>query len=193
MRFRYLMPLLVEDDGGSSSWGDFIQSEIAQEIAEHKPADEGQPPAADPDAKPSDLGETLAEGQDAVEPNPDDADPTKVDPNKVDPAFNDETEVELGEGRQPVKLAELKLGYLRQSDYTKKTQALADERTTFESERTALEPVKKFDDFIKSNPYLFQEINKAIQTFNSTGVLPLEEVLADAQFGQYINLSLIHI
>lgn len=183
MRFRYLMPLFEEDGGGSGGWGDFIQSEIAQELTDHTPADDGQPLDVDPDAQPTnDNGEPPAEGQDEVKPDPDEA-----DPNKEAPVFNDETDVELGEGRQPVKLAELKQGYLRQSDYTKKTQALADERTTFEAERTALEPARKHDAFIKANPYLYQKFNEAVQAFQSTGVLPLAEVLDDVQYGQYIN------
>lgn len=102
------------------------------------------------------------------------------------PLFNDDTEVELGEGRNPVKLAELKNGYLRQSDYTKKTQLLADERKTFESEKAEYEPVKGWLDYINTNPYLFQQVNQAIQEWNQTGVLPLEEVI-NTESGPYIN------
>jgi hypothetical protein len=102
------------------------------------------------------------------------------------PLFNDDTEIDLGEGRNPVKLAELKNGYLRQSDYTKKTQALSDERKTFESERAELEPVKGWLEYINTNPYLFQQINNAIQEWNQTGVLPLEEVI-NTESGPYIN------
>jgi hypothetical protein len=102
------------------------------------------------------------------------------------PLFNDDTEIDLGEGRNPVKLAELKNGYLRQSDYTKKTQALSDERKAFEGERAELEPVKGWLEYINTNPYLFQQINNAIQEWNQTGVLPLEEVI-NTESGPYIN------
>lgn len=103
------------------------------------------------------------------------------------PAFNDETEVDLGNGTQPVKFAELKQGYLRQSDYTKKTQLLADERKTFETERAEWEPVKGLNDFLGSNPWLAGEINRFVQEFTTTGAISIEDALADAQYGQYIN------
>lgn len=44
------------------------------------------------------------------------------------------TEVELAGFEQPVKLSEMRDGYLRQADYTRKTQALAAERKAFEEE-----------------------------------------------------------
>lgn len=197
MKIRF-NPLFAPDDGGgsipaapeASGWGDFISSELAN--YDSTSADDGQPPEADPDAQ-GDEGEEEppAEGQDEVEPNPDDAEPApegddKKDPNKPEP-LSDDTEIELGEDRQPVKLSELKQGYLRQSDYTKKTQALAEERKTFETERTHFEPVKQWLDYINGNPWLFQQINTAIREFNSTGVLPIEEVMQDAQYGRYVN------
>ena len=48
-----------------------------------------------------------------------------------------DTPVTLQDGTQ-VTLAELKAGQLRQSDYTKKTQALAEERKSFASEMEKL-------------------------------------------------------
>lgn len=107
--------------------------------------------------------------------------------NEESPLFSDDTDIDLGEGRNPVKFAELKSGYLRQSDYTKKTQALSEERKAFESERAELEPVRGWLDHISSNPYLYQQINQAIQEWENTGVLPIEEVLQDAHYGKYIN------
>jgi hypothetical protein len=194
--FKRITPLFSPDDGGSipaapeaSGWGNFISSELAN--YDSTSADDVQP-ETDTDAQ-GDEGaeEPPAEGQDEVEPNPDDAEPApegddKKDPNKPEP-LSDDTEIELGEDRQPVKLAELKQGYLRQSDYTKKTQALADERKAFETERQHFEPVKQWLDYINGNPWLFQQINTAIREFNSTGVLPIEEVMQDAQYGRYIN------
>jgi hypothetical protein len=189
--FKRLTPLFAPDEGGgspaapeSSGWGDFISSQIADELSS---ADDGQPPAADPDAEGADVEDPNAEGQDEVEPNPDDADIPEGDDKKDAPAFTDDTEVDLGEGRQPVKLAELKQGYLRQSDYTKKTQALATERNAFEAEKTNLQPVQQWLDYMNGNPWLFQQVNTALREFQNTGVLPLEEVMQDAQYGRYIN------
>lgn len=194
--FKIITPRFSPDEGGgapaapeSTGWGDFISSQIASELSS---ADDGQPPAADPDAQgEEEEPEEPAEGQDAVEPNPDEAEPAadvdeKKDPAAV-PAVSDDTEIDLGEGRQPVKLAELKQGYLRQSDYTKKTQALAEERKTFEAERAQVEPVRQWLDYMQSNPWLFQQINTALREFTNTGVLPIEEVMQDAQYGRYIN------
>ena len=104
-----------------------------------------------------------------------------------EPLFNDDTEIELGEDKQPVKLSELKNGYLRQSDYTKKTQQLAEERKAFETEKGELEPVRDWLDYINSNPYLMQRVSEAISAWNNVGeIAPLDEVL-DTEAGPYIN------
>ncbi|MDG7127589.1 hypothetical protein OVO10_10640, partial [Streptococcus pneumoniae] len=48
------------------------------------------------------------------------------------PSFGDDTEVEVNGER--VKVKDLKSGYLRQSDYTRKTQELATQRQHAESQ-----------------------------------------------------------
>jgi hypothetical protein len=53
-------------------------------------------------------------------------------------AEDDEEEVELSDGRKVKAPKELALGYLRQADYTKKTQEVADERRTLETERAEI-------------------------------------------------------
>lgn len=122
-----------------------------------------------------------------VEPDSDEETTEETTETEEQPLFNDDTEIDLGEGRNPVKLAELKNGYLRQSDYTKKTQMLADERKTFETEKAELEPMRDWLDYVNSNPYLMQQVNNAINTWNSLGEIPpLEEVL-DTESGPYIN------
>lgn len=104
------------------------------------------------------------------------------------PSLTDDLEIDLGEGRNPVKFSELKNGYLRQSDYTKKTQALSEERKQFEQQIQEYEPVKQWVDYIQSNPYLFKQIDQAINEWNNTGYLPLSEVLEESpQAAQYIN------
>lgn len=103
------------------------------------------------------------------------------------PLFNDDMEIDLGEGRNPVKLAELKNGYLRQSDYTKKTQELSAQRQEFEALQQEYEPVKGWLDYIQQNPYLFNTINQAIEQWNNLGE-PIElEAVLDTEAGPYIN------
>jgi hypothetical protein len=73
-------------------------------------------------------GEEKTDGQPGVD------DPSKINSPKTDagdkPSFSDDTEVELEiDGKvEKIPLKELKAGHLRQSDYTKKTQALAQEK-----------------------------------------------------------------
>lgn len=55
-------------------------------------------------------------------------------PEEAAPPSVWDTEVELAGFDRPVKIAEMRDGYLRQSDYTRKTQALAAERKAFEEE-----------------------------------------------------------
>lgn len=155
------------------SWGDLAASTISDET----PANDEQP-IADSDAE--GLETELAEGQDAVEPTPDEAE-TPVS------TFSDDTEVDLGEGRQPVKLTELKQGYLRQSDYTKKTQELATQRKDIETQLEQVKPMQEWLTYANNNPYLWQQINSAIQQWESTGHLPLDEVMEDAQYAKWIN------
>jgi hypothetical protein len=161
----------------SGDWGSIARSVMEQ------PADDGQPDA-DPEAEALEA-EPNAEGQDVVEPDPDAE--TQEEPADTDLTFNDDTEVDLGEGRQPVKLAELKQGYLRQSDYTKKTQELATQRKEFETERQEWEPVKQLNDFLTNNPWLSEQITGFVKEFQQTGAISIEEALNDAVHGQYIN------
>lgn len=57
--------------------------------------------------------------------------------------------VELPGFEEPVPLSEMRDGFLRQADYTKKTQALANERKQFESEMGS---AKKLFEALKSDP-----------------------------------------
>lgn len=168
----------LDGSEGGGDWGSIAQASMATE-----PVDDGQAEA--PDTEELETAETL-DAEHEVEP---DGEPEQEE-NVEKSQFDDEAEVELGEGRQPVKFAELKQGYLRQSDYTKKTQALATERQTFEAERAAWEPAKQTDEFLKTNPWLAQQINSFIQEFKNTGSIPIEDALESMQYGQYINTLL---
>jgi hypothetical protein len=76
------------------------------------------------------------------------AESDETDASEVDDAVTDEGETETDDdeesfelstkegGVQTVKLSELRNGYLRQSDYTKKTTALAEERKAIEAAKT---------------------------------------------------------
>ena len=72
-------------------------------------------------------------GQDPSEVGPDDLGPDDDQPTETaaeatqKPTVNDDVLVTLGDGTQ-VTLAELKAGHLRQADYTRKTQTVAEER-----------------------------------------------------------------
>lgn len=102
-------------------------------------------------------------------------------------AFGDDTEVDMGEGRQALKLSELKSGYLRQSDYTKKTQELATQRKEVDAQLETVKPMQDWLNFATSNPYLWTQINTAIQQFQQSGFADFEAVVQDAEYGKWIN------
>lgn len=119
---------------------------------------EGQPePEVD-----ADLTETEAEDVDELEGDPetdtaeDDIDDEAEDGEQEDEAEDeepedddedddgeDDPEIEIvtKRGSETVKLSELQAGYLRNKDYTQKTQALAQEKATFETERQQVQTV----------------------------------------------------
>lgn len=166
------------DNGAPEGWDDVFTPDEA-------PADDEQP-VEDSEAQ---TDEEPAEDEvEEAEETTNDTDEAEEEPGKQDDQSPDEDpEIDMGEGRQPVRLSELKKGYLRQSDYTKKTQALAEERKAFEAERQAIEPVKQLSDFLNQNPYVREQIRTFIREFTQTGRIPIEEALQDAVYGQYIN------
>lgn len=166
------------DNGAPEGWDDVFTPDEA-------PADDEQP-VEDSEAQ---TDEEPAEDEvEEAEETTDDTDEAEEEPGKQDDQSPDEDpEIDMGNGRQPVKLSELKKGYLRQADYTKKTQTLAEERKAFEAERQAVEPVKQLSDFLNQNPYVREQIRTFIREFTQTGRIPIEEALQDAAYGQYIN------
>lgn len=159
---------LDEADGG---WNEvFVPNESA-------PADEEQP-EMDSDAE--SLEEQETEEQDEVEPD-------SEEETKEAPTFDDDTEVDLGEGRQPVKFTELKQGYMRQSDYTKKTQELATQRKDMETQLEQVKPMQDWLAYAENNPYLWQQINQVMKHWNNTGEADFEAVMQDAEYAKWIN------
>jgi hypothetical protein len=167
----------ADDAPESSDWGSVFSETTTEEVVDDQPEVESET-----ETEVVEKGEELTE--DVVEP---DSEETEEETTEETPAFDDDTLIDLGDGTKPLTLKELKAGNLRQSDYTKKTQALAEERNAFEAEKAELEPVRDWLSYINSNPYLMQRVNEAIQTWNTLGEIPpLEEVL-DTQAGPYIN------
>lgn len=165
-----------------SSWDEYLSEQVESVSVDDQPEVESE--------------ETTEEIEDVIEHEvePDGDERTEEDEieeseevEEVDTQLDDDTEIELGEDKQPVKLSELKQGYLRQSDYTKKTQALAEERKEFESLQAEYEPIKQWTEYWSNNPYLKDQILGAIQEWENTGVLPIEQVLQNSSSGKYIN------
>lgn len=183
--YRRLTPFFAPDENGgalptdyaSESWGDVFRN--ANPSIDEQPEEDSEDTEEETDEQ--ETVETEESDEEVNEDQPDKESETEA------LAFDDETEIELGEGKQPVKLAELKAGYLRTSDYTKKTQELATQRKDVETMQQELEPTKQWLDYITANPWLFQQIDAAISEFNQSGALPLEDALADQQYGKYIN------
>ena len=69
---------------------------------------------------------------------------------------------------QGVTLAEAQKGYQRHADYTKKTQALADEKKR-------LEPFRKAEELLKTKPALSQKIRDLIKTEMGAEANPTDE------------------
>lgn len=103
----------------------------------------------------------------------DDDELTANEPNEADEAdedsegedvaapVNDDFEVELVVGGESVKLPlkELKDGYLRQSDYSKKTMALAEERKDVANERVRATRPEILQDLMAVDPIIVQAHN----------------------------------
>lgn len=92
----------------------------------------------------------------------------KVDEPKVDEVKDDFVEIN---GEQ-IKIDELKNGYLRQSDYTKKTQKLA-------SEKKEAEEALSFYQQLKQNPQAVESINSTMQT--PRGLDPTQQQISDLE------------
>ena len=86
--------------------------------------------------------------------------------------LDDDTPVTLQDGTQ-VTLAELKAGQLRQSDYTKKTQALAEERKSFASEMEKLNAERQA--YAQLLPQLQQQLSGEVTAEEQAALEQLRE------------------
>lgn len=105
----------------------------AEPEAESKPEDE-TPPAED-EADEAEDDEDEAEGEDTDE--------DEEDPEGEEPEDTVKVTVQVDGKTEKVSLADLKNGFLRQSDYTRKTQALAEERNAFQGQRQAIDQERR--------------------------------------------------
>ncbi|MBB6731891.1 hypothetical protein [Cohnella zeiphila] len=177
-----LHPFFNMDESAAASSGESYRDMFTRLDS----ADDVQP-ETDTDAEVEEESADLEDGgSDASES---DDDPQEEDgTEEVEVEVEDEDpEISLGEGKASVKRSELIKGYLRQSDYTKKSQELATQRKEVEALSESLKPVKEWRDHMDANPWLWQQLNTAIARFNEEGVLPIEEVLQDSQYGKYVN------
>lgn len=174
--FKVRPMLFNTDEGGASvqseGWGDWLR-DAATSVDEQPDVDSEEVETSEDPVEDTEESDAEGDDQEAEE--------------EAEPVVEEDPDVDLGEGRQPVKMSELKAGYLRQSDYTKKTQELATQRKEVEALQEQVKPAQEWLSAMESNPWLFQQINEAIQQFNQTGILPLEEVLDGSEYGKYIN------
>lgn len=111
------------------------ETEAPTEDAE--PAEEEQPEATEAD--PEEVEEDIFA----------DLDDTDGDPDEGETFDLMAAEVEIDGLDAPLPVKELRDGYLRQADYTRKTQALAEERKTFDTESDA---AKRLYEALASDP-----------------------------------------
>ena len=104
------------------------EAETVEETETDEP--EAEELEADEDGDTSDEAEEEAEAdEDEEEDNGEDADPI--------------FEIDTVNGKQEVTLSELTQGFMRQSDYTKKTMELAEQRKQFEGENQEVSQIKQ--------------------------------------------------
>jgi len=121
------------DSLDESTQGDGNQSDQAEDKAP-----EGEEPSTDAEAEADADDEAEAEPDEGeAEEEPDDEEETKPKP-KREPG--DDVTVKLDDGTQ-VTLKELKRGYLREADYTRKNQARAEKERAIDEQRKTLSTV----------------------------------------------------
>lgn len=89
----------------------------------------------------------------------------------VKPEITDDIEVEIDGDK--ITLGELRNGYLRQSDYTKKTMSLAEQRKAYEKELAeAKEYILAINDYYKNNP---DKYNEMVEFYNNNGEVTVKD------------------
>lgn len=140
--------------------------------------------------KASEYDEDDQPQQEESESETDNEEETEDSEESEEGAKDDVLTIEIDGEEQEVSFDEVKNGYLRYSDYTKKTQSLAEERKEFDSKVEEMKPVMEEVEFWNKNPYLKEQIDQAVKEFQNTGFVPLEKVLDNSEQGQYINYLL---
>lgn len=172
-------------DEETTDWGEYLSQQV--ESVDDQPDEESEEHQEEVEDVTEDVVEPDSNEQ--IETDEEESEEEVEEDNEEDAhtELSDDTEISLGEDKQPVTLSELKQGYLRQSDYTKKTQALAEERKQFESLQAEYEPIKEWTEYWANNPYLKEQIMGALNEWENTGVLPIEQVLQESSSAKYIN------
>lgn len=128
----------------ASSIADLLARESGEPAEPAKKKSQAKAEPAEAQQEPEPEGETQIEAEGAeAEPE------VEIEPEEEGPAEDEEeaaepdpektlVTVEIDGKAQRIPLAEVTRGYLRQADYTRKTQALADERKSFDGEATAV-------------------------------------------------------
>ena len=104
--------------------------------------------------------------------------PTKVDQTQVDE--NMLVKVKINGVEKEVPLSELKNGYQRQSDYTSKTQSLAQEKQEVDAAR------QKYEQYVQSIPMLFEVAQNNLQQAQQALYSPEMMELAQTDPGEYV-------
>jgi len=89
--------------------------------------------------------------------------------------------VKVGGKEMEVDLEELKNGYMRQADYTRKTQELAEERKRLEEEKRELQEAREVWEFLKANPEIVERIITEAEGGNP------ESEREDVRFDEYLE------
>lgn len=149
----------------------------------------------------TDEGEDLdkqpqsSEGDDETDSDDDHQDGDEEDTDEDDSADQDDDvyDVAIGDTTQKVSLKELKSGYMRQADYTKKTQDLSERRSRYEAAQHSFEESNKRLEALlneareKVLPSLeFRESKKLRDTLNGIDV----NTLNDEQLREYQRLDI---
>lgn len=132
------------EDRVANAFIDSLDQSESEQPKKREPAQEPDDEAPDDESTEADDGET---GEPEADGEADEAEPEAEEDSESDdeeaedkPAKRqpgDDVTVKLDDGSQ-VTLRELKRGFLRQSDYTRKTQEVAETRRAIESERATL-------------------------------------------------------
>jgi len=117
----------VDDDDTSQEQDESVEGEVSEdEGVEGSEEDDSE--QEEDDESQSDEDDEDSDDDDSEEDDEDDSETEEVE-------LSEDLEIELPDGTSAT-LKELREGHLRQADYTKKTQALAEERKKFEAEST---------------------------------------------------------